>query len=265
MTAVDTRAHRTMTSAQAPAPARAGLIRLIGLEMRKMVDTRAGFWLLTVMALGVVTIVVGQLQWGAAENATFAGFFDGLLAPVSLLLPVLGILSVTGEWTHRTALTTFTLVPQRLRVVAAKLGAAVVLAAASLLLTLAASALGNVLALTFDKGDGGWHLSPYIVLHALVWHVLNVVMGVAFGMLLTNAALAISIYFVLPTALSVLGMVIDALKDIVPWLGLDEAMGALSTNAHSVSGWSHLVTSSLLWIGLPLLFGTIRLQRREVK
>ena len=265
MTTIDTTARPAQTSTPAAAPARAGLTKLVGLEMRKMVDTRAGFWLLLVMAFGVVAIVVVQLLWGAAEDATFAGFLDGLLTPVSLLLPVLGILSVTGEWTHRTALSTFTLVPQRLRVVTAKLGAAVVLAAASLLLTLAASALGNLLALALDKGDGSWNLSPYLVLHTLLWHTLSVVMGVAFGMLLANAALAIAVYFVLPTVWTVLGLVITVLKDIAPWLDIDLAMDALSTNARSVSGWAHLVTSSLLWIGLPLLIGCVRLLRREIK
>ena len=33
------------------------------------------------------------------------------LVPPTVLLPVLGILSMTGEWSQRTALTTFTLVP----------------------------------------------------------------------------------------------------------------------------------------------------------
>jgi ABC-2 type transport system permease protein len=209
--------------------------------------------------------VTVQLSWGATENATFAGFYDGLLTPTSLLLPILGILSVTNEWTHRTALATFTLVPQRLRVVAAKLGAAVVLATASLLVTLLASAFGNLLAVAFDKGEGNWDLSAYVVLHTLLWHGLSVVMGVAFGMLLTGAALAISVYFVLPITWSVAGFMFDALKDVAPWANLDLAMDALTTDATNLTDWARVATSALLWIGLPLLVGSVRLTRREIK
>jgi ABC-2 type transport system permease protein len=267
MTAIDTAPRPAQISlpGSAPAPARPGLVRLIGLELRKMVDTRAGFWLLLVMALGALAVVAVQLRWGAAEEATFAAFFDGLLTPASFLLPVLGILSVTNEWTHRTALATFTLVPQRPRVVAAKLGAAVVLATASLLVTLLASAVGNLLAVAFDKGDGSWDLSPYIVLHTLLWHGLSVVMGVAFGMLLTGAALAISVYFVLPMAWSVVGLVVTGLKGIAPWTDVDMAMNALTSDATNLTGWVRVLTSALLWIGLPLLLGSVRLMRREIK
>lgn len=249
----------------APEPARPSLMRLIGLEIRKMVDTRAGFWLLMMMALGALAFVAVQLRWGAAEDATFSVFFEGLLFPVALLLPVLGILTVTGEWSHRTALSTFTLVPQRLRVVTAKLGAAIVLAVASTLVTLLASALGNLLALAFDKGEGSWKISVFMVLHTMLWHVLSVVMGVAFGMLLANAALAISVFFALPLAWNIVLNLADRLKDAAPWVNIDTAMEALLTHSRSVTTWAQLGTSALLWIGVPLLFGSISLLRREIK
>lgn len=46
-------------------------------------------------------------------------------------MPVVGILLVTSEWSQRTAITTFTLVPQHGRVLTAKLLAALVLSAAA--------------------------------------------------------------------------------------------------------------------------------------
>ena len=39
---------------------------------------------------------------------------------MGILLPVLGILLVTSEWSQRTAMVTFTLEPSRSRVIAAK-------------------------------------------------------------------------------------------------------------------------------------------------
>ena len=54
----------------------------------------------------------------------FADVLDLALAPVDMILPAIGILAMTSEWTQRTALTTFTLSPRRIPVLFAKLLAA---------------------------------------------------------------------------------------------------------------------------------------------
>ena len=48
-----------------------------------------------------------------------------------MLLPILGIMAATAEWTQRTGLVTFTLEPRRGRVVLAKALAALVLGRSS--------------------------------------------------------------------------------------------------------------------------------------
>ena len=132
MTAVQTDARRRRP---APRPTRAPpyadrpLLRLTLVELRKLADTRAGLWLLIVIGLAAVAHRPLILLLAAPDaEQTFAGFFAFGLLPAGVLLPVLGILSMTSEWSQRTALTTFTLVPQRGRVVAAKLAAAVLIA-----------------------------------------------------------------------------------------------------------------------------------------
>ncbi len=71
---------------------------------------------------------------------------------VSVLLPVLGILLVTAEWSQRTALTTFTLVPRRERIIAAKAAAGVALAVAATVVCVAVCAVVLVHA---DHGRAG--------------------------------------------------------------------------------------------------------------
>ncbi|HXD56852.1 MAG TPA: hypothetical protein VN606_02995, partial [Thermoleophilaceae bacterium] len=111
------------------APAtRPPLSRLTLVELRKMTDTKAGFWLqLSVLALAVLVVVVNALA-GHVQDHQFMDYFSGTSQGLSALLPVLGILLVTSEWSQRTAMITFSLVPQRTRVMAAKTLAAVVLA-----------------------------------------------------------------------------------------------------------------------------------------
>ncbi len=60
----------------------------------------------------------------------FTDVLDLALVPVDLILPVVGIMAMTSEWTQRTALTTFTLSPRRIPVLFAKLVAAIALATA---------------------------------------------------------------------------------------------------------------------------------------
>ena len=63
-----------------------------------------------------------------------------------LLLPVIGVMAMTSEWTQRTALTTFTLSPRRVRVQLAKFVSAIVLS----VVVLTATAL-LALAATLDR------------------------------------------------------------------------------------------------------------------
>ena len=108
-----------MSTAVLPPPARArgadtrpGLGRLTLVELRKMTDTRAGFWLLLDhrRAHGRrrghrVPRVPGR---GAATCSTSS---RSAVQPASILLPIVGILLVSSEWTQRTAMITFALRP----------------------------------------------------------------------------------------------------------------------------------------------------------
>jgi ABC-2 type transport system permease protein len=114
----------TLTADVALAPRsldRPSLSRLTAVELRKMTDTRAGFWLqLAVVALTVVVIAVDVL-FGNTEDQRLREVLSLAVAPASILLPIVGILLVTSEWSQRTAMITFALVPRRPRVLAAKL------------------------------------------------------------------------------------------------------------------------------------------------
>src|SRR4051795_7149669 len=90
--------------------ARPGLGRLVAVELRKMVNTRAGFWLqLATVAITRVAVTVRSIVGDAADH-TFAAVLDVGLKPAAVLLPVAGILVVTSEWSQRTGMITFALV-----------------------------------------------------------------------------------------------------------------------------------------------------------
>ena len=101
--------------------------KLTVVELRKMVDTRAGFWLQLTTAVLTLAIVILFCIFGETQDLIFRDMFALAILPASILLPIIGILLVSSEWSQRTALITFTLVPQRMRVMSAKIAAGVVL------------------------------------------------------------------------------------------------------------------------------------------
>jgi len=89
--------------------ARPSLTRLAAVELRKMADTRAGLWLQISVALLTVLVVVITCVTGHAQDHSLRHIFDNAIQPAAVLLPIVGTLLVTSEWSQRTTLSTFAL------------------------------------------------------------------------------------------------------------------------------------------------------------
>jgi ABC-type transport system involved in multi-copper enzyme maturation permease subunit len=235
-------------------------------ELRKMVDTRSGIALLCAIELLAIGVAAVQLVAGKAAGSTLAGFFAMTQVPVSILLPVAGILSVTSEWSRRTTLITFALVPRRERVVAAKLLAAVVLTALAVVACLAVAAATNAAGHVAGRGNGSWHMTGAVLGDAFVALLASVLMGAGFGMLLRSSALAIVVYFVVPIVWSILGSYVSWLKSWAAWLDLSATAGPLLQGASvTAEGWAKFAVSAALWVLVPMLLGLGRLLCGEIK
>ncbi|HWU33303.1 MAG TPA: ABC transporter permease, partial [Marmoricola sp.] len=218
--------------------------RLVKVELRKMVDTRAGLWLL--ILVGVVTFL-GLLIFGlAASDAdkTFSSFSAFSGTPQGFILPVLGILLVTQEWGQRTAIVTFTLEPRRDRVIVAKLVAA-------LAIGLAAIALAMLIAvgatLVFGPAGAFNDASALDFVKLAVVQVSGILEGFAFGLIFLGSAPAIVTYFVLPAVFSTVVHLWGAVRPHAAWIDLGSAHEPF-INSGSPSGqdWAHVVTASLI-------------------
>ncbi|MDG4775063.1 ABC transporter permease [Solwaraspora sp. WMMD792] len=237
--------------------------RLILVELRKMLDTRAGAWLLGAIGLSTAAIVAVLVLFADPAEQTFGTFFVLASLPVAFLLPVLGVMLVTTEWSQRTALTTFALEPVRRRVLAAKLVAALVAAIASVPASLAAAAAGTAVAAA-TGGTGGWRIEAALIGYAALFQVINVVMGLAFGMLLLNTPVAIVLLLLLPTAWTVLGGVVERLRPVAQWLDLSLTTEPLLSPDVTAGQWARLATSVAVWVLLPLVAGMLRIERRDI-
>lgn len=245
-------------------PGLARLVRSTRVELRKSVDTRSGRWLLAVVVL-VTALVLVPVVWTAdPADLTFTSLVETALTPQLLLVPVVAILAATSEWSHRTALTTFVLEPRRGRVVAAKATAVLVLTAVAVLGAVVAAAVAHVVAVVLLDAPGAWALDVGGLARMLAVHVLSVLQGFAFGLLLMGSAAAIVAFFVVPTAWTVLTMLVTPLRGPAQWLDLSYPTSALLDGTMVGVDWARLGTASLLWLVLPLVLGTWRTLHREV-
>lgn len=236
--------------------------RLARVELRKMLDTRSGQWFgAAVAAVTLITVVITAAVKGG-HYATLARLFNNSVEPAAILLPVLGVLLVCGEWSQRTTLTTFALVPDRSRILQAKLVAAVAVAITAFAICLVCSVIVGEL---FPAPDGTGHLSVVLLAQGLVFLTATMVIGVAFGAAIMFSAPAIVIYLALPTAWDALSSSIQQLKTLSHWLAIGPTLGPLPNRAYSASEWGHAGTTLALWLVTPVIIGVWRFTRRDVK
>ena len=238
--------------------------RLVGVELRKMTDTRAGFWLMAVTVLLAVGLVAVMLIWAQPEDLTLRQINSSIIGVMALLLPVLGILAVTSEWSQRTALATFTLVPIRERVIGAKLLAAIGLAVAATLIALLPAIVTNAIAPHVTDADGSWSFTLGDFGRGALYQTLSLLAGFAFGLMLMSSAPAIVLAYLLPTAFAIVSEVVPGFRHTADWLDTSPSTTALLDGDMTSELWQQLLTSELLWIALPLAIGLVRLRRREL-
>ncbi|MFI6742325.1 hypothetical protein ACIBI9_56270 [Nonomuraea sp. NPDC050451] len=104
---------------------------------------------------------------------------------------MLAILTVTNEWSQRTALTTFALEPRRGRVMAAKLIPNVLVAVAASLFALLVAVPATALAGAVRHTPAHWNATFAAMAGWTATNVLFVLMESALGALLLNAPAAI--------------------------------------------------------------------------
>ena len=254
----------TVTRSRYPARTTgAGLGRLTRIELRKSVDTRAGRWLLiAVAAVGLIIAVLSALL-GSAKNQTFHQNAASIQGAMAVLLPIVSILLVTSEFSQRTALQTFVLVPRRGLIVAAKLlsGAVIAVAFAGYGTVLSLLATG---AAAHPATAGRWQHAALVVLGSLIVQLISQLSGMGFGLLLMSSAGAIVANFVIPIAWAGLAGGIQALHGVQPWLDPSKVSTYLLNGEMSVQRWAQVCVVALIWVAALLAAGTHRARRTDI-
>ena len=261
--------RRTDRAVERPALAPISLSTVVSVELRKMFDTRSGFWLMASIGILSVLATGAVMIFAPDSELTYATFAAAIGFPMSVVLPMIALLSVTSEWSQRSGLTTFTLVPHRGRVVLAKGICAVGIGVVSMAVAMVIGAGGNVLGSAIAGGPTTWDMSVSGLLYIVGANVLGLLTGFTLGVLIRNSAGAIVGYFVyallLPTLTGLLAATQEWFSDLQPWVDFQWNQQSLFEGGFTGEMWTQLAVTGLLWLVLPMVVGVWRVLRSEVK
>jgi ABC-type transport system involved in multi-copper enzyme maturation permease subunit len=245
------------------------LSRVIKVELRKMFDTRSGFWLMASIVITALLTTIGIIAFAPEVDLTYYTFAKAIGFPMTVVLPIIAILSITGEWSQRTGLTTFTLVPHRNRVVAAKAVSSVAVAIASMLFAFVIGAIGNLVGTAVTGTDLVWDVSLAEGGNIVLGSLLCLLTGTMLGMLIRSSAGALVAYFVysllLPTVAGILASSQEWFRELQPWVDLNYAQAALFEGTLSAEQWANVAVTATTWLVLPAILGLRLVMKSEVK
>jgi len=199
--------------------------RLIRVELRKMFNTRSGSWMLISIGLLSVLATCAVIIFAPDDAVTYESFATAIGFPMSVILPIIAILGVTSEWSQRSGLTTFTLVPSRGRVIGAK----------AIATFLVGMAIGFTLGVVLRNSAAA--IVGYFVVSLVLPGIL--------------ALLA-----------QVRSWFAD-LQPWIDWNYTQVAL--FENDTDTAREWAMLASTTGIWIALPLVIGLLFLRRSEVK
>jgi len=245
------------------------LSRVVGVELRKMFDTRAGFWLMASILIAALISTIATIAFAPESDLTFYTFAKAIGFPMTVILPIIAILAITGEWSQRTGLTTFTLVPHRTRVILAKVIASVIVGVASMLIALVFGVAGNVIGPAITGTDRVWDVSIVHFLDIVLGSLISLLLGTALGILFRSTPVALVAYFVIslmvPTLFGLLSANKPGFEDAQRWVDLNYAQSFLFDGTVAGVQWARLAVATTLWLILPALLGLRLAIRSDVK
>jgi hypothetical protein len=243
---------------------------VVTVELRKSFDTRAGLWLLASIGIAALLTTGAVVAWAPETEFAYSQFTLAIGVPMTVILPIIAVLSVTAEWSQRTGLTTFTLLPHRGRVLLAKGVGAVLVAVAATGVAFAVGALGNIVGTAMAGIDTVWDQDLTDVGYFALGNILLLLVGFTLGALIRNSPGAIVAYmvyaFIAPGLLAFLAFNQAWFRDARGWVDPKYNQDLL-LRAGDLTGeqWTQLATTTAVWLALPLAVAVINLLRSEVK
>jgi len=275
-----------LTHSDSPAPAResfvpaghglsfSGLLRSESIKLWSLRSTYWTFSLVIVFAIGIAIALAFTLSGYPANGVAGAPTETGLFVMVAtaglglgqLIVAVLGVLSISGEYSSGMIKSTLTAVPRRLAALWAK---AVVLFSFTFAVGLVSVLGGFAVALPImARNDLHASLFDSAVLLPLLGNALFLallaVFSLGIGTIVRSSAggiaTALGILLLLPTLLGLFSLLVGWVSDLMPFL-LTSA-GAEMITPNTMESWQALLVV-LGWVAVSLGGAALLLKRRD--
>lgn len=245
---------------------RPGFATTVIVELRKLIDTRSAHYL--GIATAALTLVF--LGGGALTRAVnYADLAKLAAVPFGTIMLAVAALTAAGEYGNRSAGITFLAEPRRIRVLCGQAVALAVVTIVGVLVCYALSAIALPIIAQFTGSELDWTMST--AMWGVNTMVLRIGVGVIFvwqayalGLLLLNAPAAIVIVLVQPMVFSMIVTAVPSAADLLRWVDPSTLPATLYQSTATATQWAQIGTGLTLWLVLPAVVGTIRVQRREV-
>ena len=212
---------------------------------------------------------VATILFAPDADMTYYTFAKAIGFPMTVILPMIAILSITGEWSQRSGLSTFTLVPHRNRVILAKGIASVTVGFASMLVALAMGVGGNIAGTAIAGTERVWDVSFGHGVTIVLGSLLSLLTGTVLGILFRSSPVTLVAYFVysllLPTVMGLLAASSQRFQELQPWVDLIHAQATLFEGSVTAEQWAHLAVTVTIWLVLPALAGLRLVMTSEVR
>lgn len=234
---------------------------LIGVQLRSLFTTRG-----LVATFGAAALLAGATGGGQTlreGTSTFGDVTAMALFTAPYFLLAFGAVLVVSEYTHRTAVGTFALVPHRGRVLAAKAGAVVVLSLVAAALGLVAAAMIGAVAPLLGLAPIEWSVDVAQFGLTTLGLLSAGLIGWSMGMATGSVAITLAAYLIWPMVSALIGSFSEQATAVLDWIRPDALMG-LSSGVTAIS-LGQTAVSLTCWIVVPTVIGLVRLTKGEVR
>jgi len=230
-------------------------------EARKSADTQtARTIILTTIILTIAMFAVSIFKY--EDGSAWTKGVSSISSPATTILGIIFIILVCEEWTRGTALITYTFVPQRTKVIMAKL---VVLLMSFLICGVAIyllSAVAAVISSGINSYTIDWSVSIFSALSLLGPLLINLLFGFAMAIATQETTIALGLYFILPPV-TVVAASLPGIGEYMKWISLEHSSSMFIAGATTVT-IPQYICSLIVWILLPGIYGVIRNMRRDM-
>ena len=221
-------------------------------EHLKVIKTRSSrSVLVTTFILTLIMFAISLIRF--KTDMMWYRPFQGISSPVSTLLAIVFILLITDEYSKGTGLITYILIPQREKVIKAKLTVCVIYTLLGLVMNLILTLISVLISSRLYGFNITWTTNLVDLITLVMPTLVNVFFGFAIALLCQENTVALGMFILIPPV-TVVATQIPAIGVYAKWISLEHASSIFIAGQTSVTQLQ-IMTSIFFWIVLPFLYG----------